>query len=150
ALIGLVVGSIWFSISRDTPHHHPKVSPRELSAIESGIPKPALVNPAGRLSWLDILSSGNVWILSFAYFCFGYVAQVFFNWFYLYLARVRGLNLKTSAYYAMLPFLAMAVCSPLGGLISDVLSKKVGERLGRCAICVVGFALTAIFVILGA
>jgi ACS family glucarate transporter-like MFS transporter len=149
ALIGLVVGAIWFLISRDTPQSHPAVSAAELALIENGIPQAAATKNDGRLSWLDILSSGNVWTLSFAYFCFGYVAQVFFNWFYLYLARVRGLNLKTSSYYAMLPFLAMAICSPLGGIVSDVLSRKLGPRFGRCAICVVGFALTALFVVWG-
>ncbi len=149
ALIGLAVGAIWFLISRDTPQSHPAVSPGELTLIEGGIPQAVGAKNDGRLSWLDILSSRNVWILSFAYFCFGYVAQVFFNWFYLYLARVRGLNLKTSSYYAMLPFLAMAVCSPLGGVVSDILSRKLGPRFGRCAICVVGFALTALFVVWG-
>ena len=150
ALIGLVVGTVWYLISRDTPKSHPSVSAAELGLIERGILQSSAAQRNGRLSWLEILSSGNVWILSFAYFCFGYVAQVFFNWFFLYLARVRGLNLKTSSYYAMLPFLAMAVCSPLGGIISDALSKRVGPRIGRCAICVAGFALTAIFVIVGA
>jgi len=44
-----------------------------------------------------------------SYFCFGYVAWIFFSWFYIYLAQVRGLNLKASAFYAMLPAIAMAV-----------------------------------------
>ena len=42
--------------------------------------------------------------LTLSYFCFGYVAWVFFGWFYIYLAQARGLNLKTSAVYSMLPF----------------------------------------------
>ncbi|HVH71296.1 MAG TPA: MFS transporter, partial [Candidatus Dormibacteraeota bacterium] len=101
------------------------------------------------LSWSTILSSLNVWILSLAYFCFGYVAWVFFSWFYLYLAKVRGLDLKASAGYATLPFLAMAVCSPFGGAISDTVTKHFGSRLGRCSIAVLGFALTATFLFFG-
>jgi ACS family glucarate transporter-like MFS transporter len=149
AAIGLAVGSIWFLISRDTPEKHPAVSPDELAFIRAGIPHSVGIETQGRLPWLTILSSLNVWILSFAYFCFGYVAAVFFGWFYLYLARVRGLDLKSSSLYATLPFLAMAVCSPLGGIISDALTKSLGSRLGRCTICVIGFALTAVFVIAG-
>jgi len=149
AVIGLAVGSIWFLASRDTPEKHPAVSPDELVFIRTGIPHSTDTQAQGRLSWLTILSSLNVWILSFAYFCFGYVAAVFFNWFYLYLARVRGLDLKSSSLYATLPFLAMAVCSPLGGIFSDSLSKSLGSRLGRSAICVIGFALTAVFIIAG-
>jgi MFS transporter, ACS family, glucarate transporter len=59
------------------------------------------------------------------------------------------LDLKASALYATLPFLAMAVCSPLGGAISDSLTKRFGPRLGRSSVAVLGFVLTAIFTILG-
>ena len=147
AVIGLAAGVVWYLAARDNPESHPSVSPEELSTIQSGLPRS--VTGAPRLAWFDILSSGNVWILSFAYFCFGYVAWVFFSWFYLYLARVRGLDLKSSALYATLPFLAMAVCSPLGGAVSDALTKQFGSRLGRCSIAALGFALTAIFLVFG-
>ena len=136
ALIGLAAGAVWFLAARDTPEVHPSVSARERDLIQEGIPKPAASKNAGLLSWSSILSSPTVWVLSFAYFCFGYVAWVFFSWFYLYLARVRGLDLKASALYATLPFLAMAVCSPFGGAVSDALTRRFGARLGRCSIAV--------------
>jgi ACS family glucarate transporter-like MFS transporter len=147
ALIGFVVGAVWFLVARDAPSAHPAVSSNELAHIDRGIPSPARSN--GFLSWSTILSSLNVWVLSLAYFCFGYVAWVFFSWFYLYLARVRGLDLKTSAVYATLPFLAMAVCSPFGGAISDTVTKHLGLRLGRSSIAVLGFILTATFLVFG-
>jgi MFS transporter, ACS family, glucarate transporter len=150
ALIGLAAGTVWFIAARDTPEAHPSITPGELEIIRKGIANASVTERAGLLSWSTILSSRNVWILSLAYFCFGYVAWVFFSWFYLYLAKVRGLDLKASALYATLPFLAMAVCSPLGGAISDALTKRFGPRLGRCSIAVLGFALTAIFIIYGA
>ncbi len=149
ALIGLAAGVVWYLAARDTPEKHPAVSPSELAFIQEGIADVKLPVNTGLLSWSTILSSGNVWILSFAYFCFGYVAWVFFSWFYLYLARVRGLDLKSSAVYSMLPFLAMAIGSPLGGAISDALAKRFGSRLGRCSIAVLGFAMTAVFILLG-
>ena len=149
ALIGLAAGAVWFLAARDTPQSHPSVSPDELATIQAGIPKASTESDTGRLSWLTILTSANVWILSFAYFCFGYVAWVFFGWFYLYLARIRGLDLKSSSLYATLPFLAMAICSPLGGAVSDALTKQFGARLGRCSVAVTGFALTAVFIVFG-
>src|SRR5437764_1808674 len=149
ALIGLAVGAVWFLVARDTPNEHPSLSSNELTLIQQGIPKSAASNEGNLLSWSSILSSRTVWILSLAYFCFGYVAWVFFSWFYLYLARVRGLDLKTSALYATLPFLALAVCSPFGGAISDTVTKHLGSRLGRCSIAVLGFILTATFLVFG-
>lgn len=149
ALIGFAVGAVWFIAARDTPEAHPSVSSDELTVIQKGIASAKAAENGGLLSWSRILSSRNVWILSLAYFCFGYVAWVFFSWFYLYLAKVRGLDLKASALYATLPFLAMAVCSPLGGAISDSLTNRFGQRLGRSSVAVLGFVLTAIFTILG-
>lgn len=147
AVIGLAAGAVWYLTSRDTPELHPSVSPAELATIRQGIP--SVTTSARRLSWFEILTNLNVWILSFAYFCFGYVAWIFIGWFFLYLARVRGLDLKSSSLYAALPFLAMAICSPLGGVISDALAKQFGPRFGRCGIAVLGFALTAIFIVFG-
>jgi ACS family glucarate transporter-like MFS transporter len=149
AAIGLAAGAVWFLAARDTPETHPSVSQAELTIIQQGIAKSVVPENAGLLSWATILSSSTVWILSLAYFCFGYVAWVFFSWFYLYLAKVRGLDLKSSALYATLPFLAMAACSPLGGLIGDAITKRLGSRVGRSGIAVLGFALTAIFVVFG-
>src|SRR5207245_8684256 len=60
-----------------------------------------------------------------------------------------GLNLKSSALYGTLPFLAMAVCSPLGGAIGDWITKRTNSRLGRCGISVLGFLLTAVFITAG-
>ena len=149
ALIGLAAGAVWFFTARDTPETHPAVSAEELALIQSGISNSATSGNTGLLSLATILSSPTVWVLSFAYFCFGYVAWVFFSWFYLYLAKVRGLDLKASALYATLPFLAMAICSPLGGAISDFLTRRFGPRIGRCSMAVLGFVLTAVFIVLG-
>jgi len=149
ALIGFAAGAVWFLAARDTPEEHPSVSPRELALIQQGIPVSAASRNANLLSWSDILSSSNVWILSLAYFCFGYVAWIFLNWIYLYFARVRGVDLKASAVYTTLIFGAMAVCSPLGGAISDALTKRLGSRFGRSSVAVLGFLLTGIFVIFG-
>src|SRR2546429_4950245 len=85
----------------------------------------------------------------FSYFSFGYVAWIFFSWFFIYLAKVRGLDLKVGAFYTTLPFLAMAACSPVGGAISDKLTKLYGKRAGRCGIAVFGLLLTAVFLAFG-
>lgn len=62
------------------------------------------------------------------------IPRTFFMGFFLYLVNVRELNFKTSAYYSMLPLLAMAVCSPLGGLISDVTPGSSGSGRAGAAL----------------
>ena len=101
------------------------------------------------MPWGTILSNSSVWAITVTYFCYGYVAWIFFAWFYIYLARVRGMNLKSSAFYGTLPFLAMAIGCALGGFIADSLTKKISRRVGRCGVAIVGIALTAIFLSFG-
>ena len=90
-----------------------------------------------------------MWAVTLSYFCYGYVATIFFSWFYIYLAEVRGLDLKSSAFYSTLPPIAMVVCSLLGGAINDRLSVKHGKRIGRCGVAAVALALAAILLFLG-
>ena len=99
--------------------------------------------------WAVVLGSKDVWAVTISYFCYGYVAWIFFSWFYIYLAEVRGLNLKTSAFYAMLPFLAMAAACPVGGIVNDRFTKLYGRRLGRCGIAAVSILTAAIFIATG-
>ncbi len=163
--LGVFMGIVWYLIARDTPAKHPFISVGELHHIQSQLPDSdsdpisanimstplivPLLAPA-RFSWVNLLTKKNVWLLTFSYFTYGYVAWIFFSWFYIYLAQVRGLNLKTSAYYAMLPFLAMTICCLIGGVINDWVSKRYSLRLGRCGIGVISLLLTAVFLVVGA
>jgi MFS transporter, ACS family, glucarate transporter len=162
ALLGLLAGVIWFLVARDNPEDHPRVSKSELAHIQDGVSpagsapgatgdleKQIAHLPTHRLSWSTILSSKDVCAVTFSYFCFGYVAWIFFSWFYIYLVKVRGLDLKASAFYTTLPPLAMVACSLLGGAFSDVLTKSRGKRLGRCGVGVFALVLAAAFLVLG-
>ncbi|GAC1666179.1 MAG: MFS transporter [Candidatus Acidiferrum sp.] len=150
AVIGLGVGVVWFLVARDRPEEHPWMGPEEATQIRRGLPESTAAREVGKpLSWGTVLASKNVLAITLSYFCYGYVAYIFFTWFFKYLSIVRGLNLKSSAYYAMLPFIAMAICSPLGGWISDRATKRYGERVGRCGVAGVSIALSAGFIAFG-
>jgi ACS family glucarate transporter-like MFS transporter len=147
AALGLVVGIVWYVIARNTPREHPRVSPAELEFIEQGLPSSGeSKGKSSRLSWGAILRNGNIWAVTFAYFAFGYAAYIFFTWFYIYLSTVRHLNIKQSTFYTMLPFIAMTVGSPLGGWISDRLTKRAGPRVGRVYVAVAGIGCCALLI----
>jgi ACS family glucarate transporter-like MFS transporter len=150
SIIGFAVGAVWFRASRDTPSEHPRVSARELEMIQAGLTiHTGSAAKKQLVPWGRVLKSREVWAVTFSYFCYGYVAWIFFSWFYIYLAQVRGLNLKASAFYAMLPFLAMAACSPLGGIINDRLTKRRGPRAGRCILAAFAIVTAGIFLAFG-
>jgi ACS family glucarate transporter-like MFS transporter len=152
AVLGLVVGLVWFISARDTPAEHSRVSASELALIHSGVASAGSGHARGGqlIPWGTVLKSKEVLAVTISYFSFGYVAWIFFSWFYTYLAQVRGLNLKASAFYAMLPFLAMSVGCAVGGIISDRLTRSHGPRIGRCYLASVVITLAAVFLVLGA
>jgi MFS transporter, ACS family, glucarate transporter len=149
ALLGLLVGFVWFISARDTPEQHPYVSPAEMEHIRAGLTTPTSAKAASSLPWSVILKSKEVWLVTLSYFSFGYVAWIFFSWFHRYLFKVRGLDLKSSAFYSTLPPLAMVACSLLGGAINDRLTKLHGKRAGRCGIAAFALFLTAVLLVLG-
>ncbi|PYX11294.1 MAG: MFS transporter, partial [Acidobacteria bacterium] len=150
SIIGFAVGAVWFLTARDTPSEHPRVSSKELEIIQSGLTiHTGSAAKRQLVPWGRVLKSREVWAVTFSYFCYGYVAWIFFSWFYIYLAQVRGLNLKASAFYAMLPFLAMAACSPLGGIINDRVTRRRGPRAGRCILAAFAIVTAGVFLALG-
>lgn len=155
SIIGFAAGAVWFISARDTPAEHPGVSASELTLINSGMinsgmrQPPSGHDPRALLSWARVLKSKEVWAITVSYFCYGYVAWIFFSWFYRYLAKVRGLDLKASAFYTMLPFLAMLVCCLLGGAINDRLTKWRGPRVGRCGLAACAITIAGVFIALG-
>src|ERR1051326_7302030 len=149
AILGMLAGIVWYLLARDVPEEHPWVDRKELAYIEAGLPQAPEQHDSHRaLPWSAILRSKELLAVTASYFSYGYAAYIFFTWFFIYLSTVRKLNLKTSSYYAMLPFIAMAICSPLGGWISDRLTRRYGKRVGRCGIAVIGIALAALFIAL--
>ena len=158
ACIGALAGLVWFLAARDTSEQHPWVDEDERALIVGGRSIAQAADNArgttryGRqdVPWAGILRSKAVLALTASYFAFGYVAWLFFAWFFLYMAKVRGLDLKTSATYSMAPFVAMTVGCLLGGVAGDWIVARYGLRLGRCRMPAACLATTAVLLLLGA
>lgn len=148
SLIGIAVGVAWYAIARDLPEQHPRVSLEELAHIQATRSLDA-AQDAKTPSWLGLCLNRTVLALTMSYFCFGYVAWIFFSWFFIYLAQVRHLDLKANAFFSMTPFIAMTVCCLAGGAVSDALIRKYGLRAGRCGVGVFSSILTTIFLVAG-
>jgi ACS family glucarate transporter-like MFS transporter len=156
ACVGAAAGLVWYFAARDTPEQHWSVGSAELVLIVSERRVSNAANeddPAhyGKhaVPWAKIFRSKAIIALTVSYFCFAYVAWMFFAWIYIYMAQVRGLNLKTSAIYSMFPFIAMTVGCLLGGAVSDWIAARFGLRMGRCLLPGIALALTAVFLLLG-
>jgi ACS family glucarate transporter-like MFS transporter len=162
AVIGIVAGAVWWYTARDVPEEHPGVSDYELGLIRNGLDRDSsamsiaeVEKQAGAsskstdISWRAIFHRRDLAALMAGYFAFGYIAWIFFSWFFLYMAQVRGFDLKASALYTMLPFLSMTVCCLVGGWLSDRLSKHYGLRVGRSGLASAALFLAALFLVVG-
>jgi MFS transporter, ACS family, glucarate transporter len=145
SLIGIAAGAMWLLLVRNTPREQKNISAAELSYIEAGISIRAR-DAGSSAGWRQVILDRNVAVLTLSYSCYGYVAYIFFTWFFKYLSDVRGLNLKASALYATLPFVAMALASWLGGLTSDKLIGVIGKRAARCGVAGVSLLAASVFV----
>ncbi len=155
AIIGILAGAVWYFTARDNPADHPRVSAEELATIQTGLRVAddkhgsSAESSKALVPWKRVVQSREVWAVTISYFCYGYVAWIFFSWFYRYLAKVRGLDLKASAFYSMLPFLAMLVCCLVGGTVNDRLTKRYGARVGRCILAAVSMVVAGLFIAFG-
>jgi ACS family glucarate transporter-like MFS transporter len=154
AACGWVAAIVWWLIARDSPEEHPAVSQGELDVIRDER-APQVVGSAlvavgtSRNIWRAVLTRRDLVALMLSYFSFGYIAWVYFSWFFLYMAEVRGFDLKVSARYTMLPFLCMTAFCLGGGALSDYLVRTWGLRVGRCYLASVSLLLTAGFLLFG-
>jgi ACS family glucarate transporter-like MFS transporter len=145
--------AIWRWYATDWPEQHPDVNEAELyqvhpQAAGRSAQRQQVAN-AKRVPWFKMLSSISVWGLILAYGCQGYAFYVYYNWFYFYAVKVRGLGLIEAALWTSLPFLAMAIFSPLGGWFSDRVAKFAGRRRGRLYAVLLGMTASALLLYAG-
>jgi MFS transporter, ACS family, glucarate transporter len=155
AIVSVLAAAVWFVVARDAPEQHPWVSSEEFAMIaagrgdvQSGAASGLEERKAG-VPWIRIFSSKEVLALMGSYFTYGYISWLFFSWFYIYLAQVRGLSLKTSAVYSIFPFISMTVGSLVGGVSSDWLAHHWSARVGRCYLPAFALLLTGILLAVG-
>ena len=149
--IGVVIALIWYGFATDRPEDHPRVNTQEASHIRGGNTTPhAAEERTISVPWKAFAQTPSVWWLVLSYTCFGYVAYVYMSWFYLYLVEERGFSVLRGAVFASSPFIAMTIFCPLGGWLTDQLSKRLGLNKGRSWIGLAGMSLAALSIILGA
>jgi ACS family glucarate transporter-like MFS transporter len=148
AALGLVIAAAWYFFARDTPRQHPRMSAQELAFIEKGLPE-KIEGPMPPVPWARIFTSRDVWGVFIPYAAYCYVAFIFLNWFFIYLADGRGIDIRTSALLAVLPFVSMTVGSLVGGFLSDRICRYKGQYLGRSVYGAATLVLSAAFLVVG-
>jgi ACS family glucarate transporter-like MFS transporter len=133
--VGIVVALLCYWFITNRPEEHSWVNEAELSLITSGAGlAPKLQGARHRTPWRLLLRRPDLWCLTASYATLGYIGYIYFSWFYLYLVNVRGFSLVSGGWFSTAPFFISAAMAPLGGWLSDALSRRYGKRIGRCGI----------------
>jgi sugar phosphate permease len=127
APLGFAIGLWWWWYGRDFPAEHPRAGAAEIQFIRAGRAEPAGEAPG---AWKRVLADRNVLLLTLSYFSMNYVFYIFFNWFFIYLVRERGLASLEGGLLAMIPTLVGAVGAAIGGFWCDAVSRRNGIRRG--------------------
>jgi ACS family glucarate transporter-like MFS transporter len=150
--LAVLVVAVWNFYATDWPEKHAGVNAAELAKINAGLDgvrAPRQNSTVKEIPWLRILSSRSVWALIIGYGLQGYGFYVYYNWFYFYAVKVRGLGLLQAAVWTSAPFLAMAVLAPAGGWFSDVVARHTSRKTGRITAVWVGMGLAAVLLVSG-
>jgi ACS family glucarate transporter-like MFS transporter len=149
AVLAFLVVALWHYYATDWPEEHADVNDAELQIIHPGsrtgdVGARSTHKGATSVPWLKMFTSMSVWGLILGYGFQGYTFYVYYNWFYFYAVKVRGLGIMQAAAWTSAPFLAMALLSPVGGWFSDRVARATDRRRGRLAAVWLGMGISAL------
>ena len=88
-------------------------------------------------------------LLTISYAAVGYFQYLFFYWLHYYFDSILHMSKAESRYFAGLPNLAMAICMPLGGWLTDYAVCRTGNSSARTLVPKVGMLLSAALLLCG-
>ncbi len=121
ALATAVLAATWFFYARD---YRPAGSGLRLDASRNG------------QGWAALFANRNLMLLTYAYGTLGYFQYIFFYWMYYYFGEVLHTGVAESARYTTLLFLTEGAIMPMGGFVSDRLTRLYGPKFGRKSVLV--------------
>jgi MFS family permease len=118
---------VWFWYFRDVPASHSGITDAELTQLPNR--GQALTDSSGRpvqVPWASLAQ--RIWPVTVVYFCYGWMLWMYLNWLPTYFQQMYKLNLGRSALFSSAVFAAGVGGDYLGGVISDAILKRTGDR----------------------
>lgn len=135
-VVGLVVAAIWLAATPRPP------------AAGRAAPMPPL--GAQLRASLALLLDRHLMLLGLAYLLQAAVFFVFVFWFFRYLTEGRGFTILASGVWGSVPYFAAFLIGPLGGVLTDRLSRRGSPGRARRTVAVGCLLIAALLVVTGA
>ncbi|MBS1608455.1 MAG: MFS transporter [Bacteroidetes bacterium] len=150
-IINAAIGIVWVTACykwfKDFPSELKKISPVELSLIESNR---RFSTTQHLISWKIIFRNPTVWGLMLMYFCCQCSNYFFITWMPVYLQEGRHFSENAMKLITTLVFVVGIGGFLSGGLMADILSKRFGLKYGRRAIGVTGLSCCGLLIFMTA
>ena len=142
--ISLVWALAWWLYFRDDPKEHFGITPQELAVLPSYSAKKE--REKDPVPWGPLVR--RMWPVTAVYFCYGWTLWLYLTWLPSFFMHGYKLNLKNSALFSSGVFLAGVLGDLAGGVVSDRILVKTGDRnKARRNLVVIGFLLSLAFMI---
>ncbi len=148
APVGLLFAFLFHRYVTDDPKDHPQITDKELDRIASDRPTAGHVAEKG--AWLVALKNRNVLLITSSYFCMNYLFYLFFSWFFFYLTDIKGMSNTDAGMFVSAQWILGAVGATAGGVLCDILVRRLGVRNGPRILTMTALILSAAFLYIGA
>jgi len=138
-ILGAAWSIVWYAWFRDSPREMPAVTAAEREEIgEYGH------LPHGRMPWGPALRSGALWRIAALAACFAYAHTFFQSWLQTYLVKGRGFT-TAALVFSTVPYIVGACANFGGGIVGDVLVRRLELKAARRIVGVLGLGVAAVF-----
>jgi sugar phosphate permease len=134
----------WWFYFRDDPAKHRGVRSYEAAALTSYSAR--MARKKEPVPWLRLAK--RMAPVTLVYFCYGWTLWLYLTWLPSYFKETYHLDLKKSALFSAGVFFAGVVGDTAGGLVSDYILRKTGDRnRARRDVIIVGFLCSGLLMI---
>jgi sugar phosphate permease len=146
--VGLVWAVAFYLMYRNSPADMPGINKEELDYIRGASSTKPDAPQQQAIPWGQILASRDVWLLTLAYFAYGYTFWIYLTWLPTYLTDARHISFSALALAVTVPLAGGVPGDLVGGWLSDYIYKRTGDlNLARRTLIAGAFIGTVAFIL---
>jgi MFS family permease len=143
-IVSLAWAFAWAVYFRDNPADHFSITAKELESLPPFVLRDRKADP---VPWLSL--ARRMLPVTVVYFCYGWTLWLYLAWIPSFFLHSYRLDVKNSALFSSGVFFAGVVGDTLGGVVSDRILSKTGDRvMARRNLVVAGFVCSLLCMLL--